>query len=83
MVVKDASASYLGNGNLLLRLTNENKQLYEIYVDACSIADTLKITPDIKNPDYIVSGDIKKQCFNGPNLALDVVPPKFEIKSRL
>ena len=52
-------------------------------MNACSISDTLKITSDIKNLNYIVSGDIKKQCFNGSTMALDVVPPKFEIKSRL
>ena len=28
MVVKDASANYLGNGNLLLGLISEDKQLY-------------------------------------------------------
>ena len=79
MVVKDASANYLGNGNLLLRLISEDKQLYEKIVNACSISDTLKITSDIKNPNYIVGGDIKKQCFNSSTMVLDVVPPKFEI----
>lgn len=80
IIIKDANASYLGNGNLRIQQVGEDKQLYEGIVSACSISDTLKITTDIKNPDYIVSGNIKKQCFRDHLMIYDVTPQKFEVK---
>lgn len=78
-VVKDANASYLGKGILQIQLVSEEKEFYESFVTACSISDTLKITPDVRKPDYIVSGNIKNMCVD-KNLILDQMPPKFEIK---
>jgi len=78
-VVKDANASYLGKGILQIQLVSEDKEVYESFVTACSISDTLKITPDVTKPDYVVSGNIKKLCVD-KNLILDQMPPKFEVK---
>ena len=78
-VVKNVKASYLGKSSLLLPLPGENDQFFEHYVSVCSISDTLKITPDIKNPDYIVSGNLKKECSMGQNSMY--VPASFEITS--
>ena len=75
----DANASYLGKGILQIQLVSEEKEFYESFVTACSISDTLKITPDVTKPDYIVSGNIKKLCVD-KNLILDQTPPKFEVK---
>ena len=63
----------------MLPLPGDADNFFETYVNVCSISDTLKITPDIKNPDYIVSGNLKKECFFGPTLV--AVPPRFEITS--
>ena len=77
-MLKNANASYLGNGIFRVQLAGEDKKLYESSVSACSISDTLKITPGITKPDYIVSGNIKKLCVENPTF--DQMPPKFEVK---
>ena len=78
-VVENVKGSYTGNNGLLLRISYEPNTASETYVNACNISDTLKITPDIKNPDYIISGNIKKDCFYGETLI--AVPSAFEVKS--
>jgi len=79
-VLKDVKASYYGRSGFLLRLTNDDNVQYESSVLACSISDTLKLTPDIKNPDYIVSGNLKKDCTPlGPSSFH--APPGFEVTS--
>ncbi|HEV7382248.1 MAG TPA: hypothetical protein VGN64_20775 [Dyadobacter sp.] len=79
MVVEDAKASYLGNGVLLLVEINEDRNFDHTFVSACSISDTLRITPDRQNPDYVVSGDIKKVC--GSSMILDQTPRNFGVKA--
>ena len=78
MVVESVKGSYTGNKELVLRLTFNDKPT-DVFVYACTISDTLKITADIKNPDYIISGKIKKDCFYGPTLV--AVPSSFEVTS--
>ena len=77
-IVENVKGSYMGNKGLVLRLTINDKAT-ERFVYACSISDTLQITTDTKNPDYIISGKIKKDCFYGPTLI--AVPSVFEITS--
>ena len=79
-VLKDVKASYYSKGAFLLRLTNDENVQYESSVLACLASDTLKITPDIKNPDYIVSGNLKKEC-SYPSYSSYYAPPSFEVTS--
>jgi hypothetical protein len=67
-VIENVKASYSGRNNLLLRLKNSDDVVYEELYQLCSQTDSLDITPDIKNPDYTVSGNVKSNCFNGPTL---------------
>ena len=78
-VVENVKGSYLGNSNLLLRYTKGDSTFSYTYVAACYFSDTLKITPDIKNPDYIISGNLKNNCFLGETYM--IVPSPFEVKS--
>lgn len=78
-VIENMKGSYVGNNGLLLRTTIGDSTVAEIYVIACYISDTLKISPDKKKPDYIVSGNIKKDCFYAQTVA--IVPSRFEVKS--
>ena len=79
-VLTDVKASYYSKGAFLLRLTSDENVQYESSVLTCSISDTLKITPDIKNPDYIVSGNLKKEC-SSPGFSSFNAPPRFEVTS--
>lgn len=65
----DVKASYIGSNSLLLRHIDDDMMFQEIYV-LCSKTDTLQKIPDIKNPDYIVSGKVKNSCFSGPTLTV-------------
>ena len=78
-VVENVKGSYTGNNGFVLYISYESNTVSRAYVSACNIADTLKITPDAQNPDYIISGNIKKGCFQGESLIL--IPSPFEIKS--
>jgi len=78
MIVENVKGSYMGNKGFVLRLTFNDKPT-EQFVYACAVSDTLKITTDTKNPDYIITGKIKKDCFYGPTLI--AVPSVFEVTS--
>ncbi|WP_221393861.1 hypothetical protein [Dyadobacter sp. NIV53] len=79
-VVENVKGSYLGSNSFVIRISYDNNIFYETYVSACNISDTLKITTDIKKPNYIISGNIKKECFTDL-MTLTARPSQFEIKS--
>ena len=78
-VVENVKGSYTGKSSLVLYISYEENKVSKTYVSACNITDTLKITPDINNPDYIISGSIKKDCYRGESIMF--VPSAFEVKS--
>ena len=75
-VVENVKGSYLDSKKLLLRLRSDDL-IYEELYDLCSQSDTLTVTPDIKDPNYIVSGNVKTGCVN--NSRISVPPLSFEI----
>ncbi|WP_026632482.1 hypothetical protein [Dyadobacter alkalitolerans] len=69
-IIENVKASYVGSNGLLLRLKSPDDAEYEELYQLCSKTDSLTITPDIKNPNYTVSGKVKKSCFLGPRLTI-------------
>ncbi|WP_159478357.1 hypothetical protein [Dyadobacter sp. 3J3] len=69
-VIENVKASYTGSNSLLLRLKSTEDVVYEELYQLCSKTDSLTITPDIKNPNYLVSGKVKSSCFFGPTLTV-------------
>lgn len=78
-VLKDVSASYLGDKYFLLRQANEAGNLYETGVISCTNADTLTKTADIKKPDYVISGELKQLCNPQPLYSSTYVPNSIRI----
>lgn len=67
-VIDNVKASYTGSNGLMLKLRSADDVAYDEYYELCSRPDSLSITPDVKIPNYIVSGKVKGACFNGPTL---------------
>lgn len=68
--IENVKASYLGSNSLLLRLKSPDDVMYEELYELCTKTDSLTITSNVKNPDYTVSGKVKKSCFYGPTLVV-------------
>ncbi|WP_159478378.1 hypothetical protein [Dyadobacter sp. 3J3] len=69
-VLENVKASYIGSNTVLLRLRNTGDVVNEELYQLCSKTDSLTITPDIKNPNYTVSGKVKNSCFSGPTFTV-------------
>lgn len=69
-IIENVKASYVGSNSILLRLKSPDDAVYEELYQLCSKTDSLTITPDIKSPNYIVSGKVKNSCFLGPTLTI-------------
>ncbi|MEO6685088.1 MAG: hypothetical protein ABIN24_03955 [Dyadobacter sp.] len=69
-LIDNVKASYTGSNGLLLKLRSADDVAYEEYYELCSTPDSLSITPNVKIPNYIVSGKVKGHCFTGPTLVI-------------
>lgn len=61
-VHETVSASYLGDNRLLVRHVVGGDMLMEELYTLCAFTDTLTVTPDIRYPDYVVSGSERNGC---------------------
>ena len=74
--VENVKASYLESKKLLLQLKSDDLIFEEVY-EPCFNPDTLTVTPDIRKPSYIVSGNVRTGCIT--NSRISVAPLSLEI----
>jgi hypothetical protein len=79
--VENIQASYLGNSNFLLRLTDESGSLYQKMVKSCTLDEAWTQTADITNPDYLISAELKRGCGDTPSYSSILLPDPFKIIS--